>query len=115
VKSFARFALVTVAVVLAFAFGLALVMKDPLVARAVWVSAAVAVAVQLAAFGLTRATQPANVIAGWGAGMIIRLAALAVYGLLGVKSLGLPMGPALLSLAAFFFVTTLIEPVFLKP
>lgn len=114
-KSFARFALATVVVVLALAFALTLVMKDPAVAHAMWMSAAVAVAVQLAAFGLTRATQPANVIAGWGAGMIIRLAALAVYGLLGVKALGLPMGPALLSLAAFFFVTTLIEPVFLKP
>jgi hypothetical protein len=64
---------------------------------------------------LTRVTQPANVIAGWGAGMIIRVAALTVYALLVVKSLGLPMGPALLSLATFLFVTTLIEPVFLKP
>ena len=114
-KRFATFALVTSVVVVAFALGLTFVMKDPEVGRAVWMSAVVAVAVQLAAFGLTRATQPANVIAGWGAGMIIRLAALAVYGLLVVKALGLPMGPALLSLAAFFFVTTLIEPVFLKP
>jgi hypothetical protein len=115
VRRFAKFAGVTVAVVLVLAFGLTLVMKDAQVARAVWMSAAFAVAVQLAAFGLTRATQPANVIAGWGAGMIIRVAALAVYALFVVKSLGLPMGPALLSLAAFFFVTTLIEPVFLKP
>jgi hypothetical protein len=115
VKRFAAFAGVTAAVVLVLAFVLTLVMKDPRVARAVWMSAVVAVAVQLAAFGLTRATQPANVIAGWGAGMIIRLAALAVYGLLVVKVLDLPMGPALLSLAAFFFVTTLIEPAFLKP
>jgi hypothetical protein len=109
------FALVTALVVLAFAFALTLVMKDAEVGRAVWMSAGFAVAVQLAAFGLTRATQPANVMAGWGAGMIVRLASLAVYALLVVKSLGLVMGPALLSLAAFLFVTTLIEPVFLKP
>ncbi len=114
-KRFAKFAGVTAAVVLVLAWGAMLVMKDPEVRRAVWMSAAFAVAVQLAAFGLTRATQPANVIAGWGAGMIIRVAALTVYALLVVKSLSLPMGPALLSLAAFFFVTTLIEPVFLKP
>ncbi len=114
-KRFAQFAGVTAAVVLVLAWGATLVMKDPEVVRAVWISAAFAVAVQLAAFGLTRATQPANVIAGWGAGMIIRLAALAVYALPVVKSLGLPMGPALLSLATFLFVTTLIEPVFLKP
>jgi hypothetical protein len=109
------FATVTAAVVLALAWSLTRLMPDPAVSRSVWISAAVAVAVQLAAFGLTRATQAANVLAGWGAGMIIRVMALAVYALLAVKLLGLVMGPALLSLAGFFFVTTLIEPVFLKP
>jgi hypothetical protein len=115
VKRVAKFALVTGLVVAVLAFGLTRVMQDAAASRAVWVSAGVAVLVQLAAFGLTRATQPANVVAGWGAGMIIRVMALAAYALLVVNSLGLLMGPALLSLAAFFFVTTLIEPVFLKP
>jgi hypothetical protein len=115
VKRFAKFALVTGAVIAVLAFALTRVMRDPAAARAVWVSAGVAVLVQLAAFGLTRATQPANVVAGWGAGMIVRVMALAAYALLVVNSLGLSMGPALLSLAGFFFVTTLIEPVFLKP
>jgi hypothetical protein len=32
-----------------------------------------------------------------------------------VKALGLSMQPALLSMAGFFFVSTVIEPVFLKP
>ena len=114
-KRYAKFALATTAVVLVFAFLLTRVMGDPAAARAVWVSAGVAVLVQFAAFGLTRATQPANVVAGWGAGMIIRVMALAGYALLVVNSMELPMGPALLSLAGFFFVTTLIEPVFLKP
>lgn len=114
-KRFGMFAGVTAAVILALAWGLTLVMPDPAVVRSVWISAAFAVLVQLAAFGLTRATQPANVIAGWGAGMIVRVMALALYALLVVKALGLVMGPAMLSLAGFFFVTTLIEPVFLKP
>ena len=114
-RRFAKFAVVTAAVVLVLAWGLTLVMTDPAASRAVWVSAGVAVLVQFAAFGLTRATQPANVVAGWGAGMILRVMALAAYALLVVSSLGLLMGPALLSLAGFFFVTTLIEPVFLEP
>ena len=108
------FAGVTAAVVSALAWGTTfLVPADA--ARSVWTSAGIAVAVQLVAFALTRASQPANVMAGWGAGMIVRVLALAVYGLLVVKALGLVTVPALMSLAGFFFVTTLIEPVFLKP
>ena len=37
-----------------------------------------------------------------------------IYGFVGVKLLGLSITPALLSLAGFFFVTTLVEPVLLK-
>lgn len=114
-RRFAEFAGATAAVVLGLAWGVTLLLDGPGIARAVWVSAGFAVLVQLAAFGLTLATRPANVVAGWGAGMIIRLMALAVYGLLVVKAMGLEMEPALLSLAGFLFVTTLIEPVFLKP
>ncbi|MFI5310498.1 MAG: hypothetical protein ACHQQ3_04660 [Gemmatimonadales bacterium] len=114
-RPFGRFALVTAVVVAGLAWGVGALLRDPAAVRSVWVSAGVAVAVQLAAFGLTLATRPANVVAGWGAGMIFRILALAVYGLLVVKALGLVMEPALLSLAGFFFVTTLLEPVFLKP
>lgn len=114
-KRYATFAGVTVVVVLVLAWGLTLLMPQPEMARSIWISAVFAVAVQLVAFALTRVTQPANVLAGWGAGLMIRLMALAVYALLVVKSLGLVMAPALLSLVGFFFVTTLLEPVFLKP
>ena len=59
--------------------------------------------------------QPVNVIAGWGLGMMLRLIALVAFGLFGVRAFGLSLEPALLSMAGFFFVSTLIEPVFLKP
>ena len=62
-----------------------------------------------------RMMQPVNVIAGWGMGMVIRLITLVLFGMFGVKALGLALQPALLSMAGFFFVSTLIEPVFLKP
>jgi hypothetical protein len=54
-------------------------------------------------------------IAGWGAGMLLRFLTLVLHALIGTRLMGFPPAPALLSLAAFFFVSTLIEPVFLKP
>jgi hypothetical protein len=37
-----------------------------------------------------------------------------LYALVFAKALGLPLSSALVSLAAFFFVSTLLEPVLLK-
>jgi hypothetical protein len=37
-----------------------------------------------------------------------------VYALLAVKVLGLPAVPALISLAVFLFLSTLLEPLFLR-
>jgi hypothetical protein len=44
----------------------------------------------------------------------MRFAVLGVYALVFVKALGLPSGAALISLAAFFFISTLIEPLLLQ-
>lgn len=85
------------------------------VARSVMVSAIVVVLVQAATFGIAWMMRPVNVIAGWGMGMVIRLITLVLFGVFGVKALGLELQPALLSMAGFFFISTLIEPVFLKP
>lgn len=114
-KRWSMFAGVTAGTVLGTAWGITRLVPRAAVTRAVWVSAGVALVVQLGAFTLARAAQPANVVAGWGAGMLLRMLALAIYGLLVVRALGLEMQPALLSLAGFFFITTVIEPVFLKP
>ena len=82
--------------------------------RAVWISAALAIVVQSLSFAMVKATAPANVFVGWGAGVALRLLALIGYAVLGVTFGGLPSGPALISLVVFFFVTTLVEPVMLK-
>jgi hypothetical protein len=58
---------------------------------------------------------PANIMAGWGAGLLLRFVTLVFHALIGTKLMAYPPAPALLSLAAFFFVSTLVEPVFLKP
>ena len=114
-KRFGGFITATICLCLAGAFAVGLAKPGNEVLRSVWTSAAIVVVVQAAAFSLVRMMGQPNVIAGWGLGMILRFVALIAYGLVGVKALGLSMQPALLSMAGFFFITTLIEPVFLKP
>ncbi len=81
--------------------------------RAIITSAGVAFVVQLFGFGMVLLLAPAHVFAGWGAGLLVRVITFALHGFLGVRILGLPADASLLSLAAFFFVTTLIEPLFI--
>ncbi len=82
--------------------------------HALIVSAVMGYAVQLIAFAIARAWTVTNVVAGWGMGMLIRFIVLAIYAFLSSRVLGLPVAAALVSLAAFFFVSTLLEPVLLK-
>jgi hypothetical protein len=115
VKHFAGFIAATIAVVCVGAWIIARAMPGQDVARSVWASAIVVMIVQAAAFSIAWMMRPVNVIAGWGMGMLLRLFALVLFGMFGVKALGLSLQPALLSMAGFFFISTLIEPVFLKP
>jgi hypothetical protein len=114
-KKFGGFIAATIAVACVGAWLITLAVPGEDVSRAVWASAVTVVIVQGLAFGLVRIMQPTNVMAGWGLGMMLRVIALVAFGLFGVKALGLSMQPALLSMAGFFFVSTVIEPVFLKP
>ncbi len=88
---------------------------EPDAQRAIWFSAGIALGIQVIGFLFVRVLVPVHVIAGWGAGMLLRFVTLVLHALLGTRLMGFPPAPALLSLAAFFFVSTLIEPVFLKP
>ncbi len=88
---------------------LRLVFRGPGAAPAIATSAAVAVVVQLLSFIGARAAPPRQVLAVWIAGAFVRLVTLVVYALGVVRFLGFPPAPALLSLATFFFVTTLAE------
>ena len=78
------------------------------------VSGVVAVAVQLLGFAVLRMTARQNRIAAWGLGALLRFLVLGVYALVLVKALGLAGEPALVSLAAFFFLSTLVEPLLLN-
>ncbi|MDQ2767977.1 MAG: hypothetical protein M3Y30_12575, partial [Gemmatimonadota bacterium] len=82
--------------------------------HAIVVSAGIAYVAQLLSFVIVRAWAATNVVAGWGLGMLLRFVVLALYALVFAKALGLPLTSALVSLAVFFFVSTLLEPVLLK-
>jgi hypothetical protein len=82
--------------------------------RAIAISALVALMVQMLTFSVARGIGPQHVIAGWGLGAALRLVVLTVFALLVVDRVGLPLPSAIISLAVFLFVTTVIEPLFLS-
>ncbi|HEV2179087.1 MAG TPA: hypothetical protein VGR59_02145 [Gemmatimonadaceae bacterium] len=115
-KRVMRFVAACAVLIVLAAFLLGLLFRLPGDAHSIRVSAVIAFAVQVFAFAvvLVVAGSGTNVFPAWGLGMLLRLAALAVMGFWLVKMLGLRAEPALISLATFFFVTTLVEPLLLK-
>jgi hypothetical protein len=112
-RAFALYAAATViAVALMGAIGWGFL--SPAAREVLLVSAALAVAVQLVAFGVARRFVRKNVMLGWGLGSLLRLVVLVVYAILVAKAGRAPVAPALLSFVTFLFVTTVFEPVFLK-
>jgi len=92
-----------------------LLFTETAVRRALTITAALAFTVQLVAFSIARVmARRKNVIAGWGIGVALRFGVLAIFALVAVPRLNLPLSASLLGLAMFLFVTTLIEPLFLK-
>ena len=112
-KALGLYALATIVTValIAWLFGLHYV--APAERDAIRMSAAIAVVVQLCAFAIARAMGKRNVIAGWGIGAVLCLAALVLFGF-AARGMGLPQEAALVSLATFLFVTELIEPPLLR-
>ena len=114
-KKMASYAVVSALAIALFGWVLRYAFPTAADAHAIVVSAVVAYVVQLVSFAIARGWAATNVIAGWGLGMLIRFFVLAIYTLIAVNVLGLALTPALVSLAAFFFVSTLAAPVLLKP
>lgn len=109
------FAALTVTVVVLLAWVGTRFATDPAAQQAIWLSAGIAIGIQLVGFVFATVLAPAHMMAGWGAAILLRFVALAFHALLGTKLMGLPAAPSLLSLAGFLFVTTLYEPLFLAP
>jgi hypothetical protein len=113
-RRWALYALVAAAQIGAAGWLLSLGFPGPHDAEAIKLSAFVAIVVQLVAFAVTSMLAQRHVIAAWGVGSLLRFLTLIVYALLAVKVLGVPAVAALVSLAAFLFLSTLIEPLFLR-
>lgn len=82
--------------------------------RSIMISAVLAFVVQLAAFAAVALASSTNIMAGWGIGVLVRLLVLVAYALLVIQAIGLAPVAALISLAAFFFLCTLVEPLVLR-
>jgi hypothetical protein len=92
----------------------ALAYRDDAGRRAIVASAVLAWLAQAMAFTIVWRLRAWNVMAAWTLGMLLRLVVLLLYGLAGVRALSLPAEAALVSMAVFFFLSTLIEPWFLR-
>jgi hypothetical protein len=113
-KQGAAFVLVSGLLIAVAGLAVSLVFDGEAERRAIAISAAVAVGVQVVAYAVARSMARRNVIAGWGMGAVLRFVALAIFALVVVQRLGLPSSAATISLALFLFVSTLVEPFFLK-
>ena len=111
---FAGFALASLSLIGIAAAGLAFVFSGPGDGKAILISAALAWLTQVAAFPAIRKLTAVNLMTGWGLGSLVRLGTLLVYALVGAFALQLPMTAALVSLALFYFVSMVIEPLFLR-
>ena len=110
----ARYAAATVGIVVVVGVGLSLVFRGRGDAAAIAVSGVIAVIVQLTAFVLSRTAGQGNLMARMGTGALLRLLTLIAYALVVAKVLTLPLAAALVSLALFYFLSTLIEPLLIK-
>lgn len=111
---FPGFAASSIALIAVAAFALTFVFKQPGDARAIWISAAVAALSQIAAFPAVRKLTAQNLMVGWGMGSLVRFGTLGVYALVAALALHLNMTAALVSLALFYFLSMVIEPLFLR-
>jgi hypothetical protein len=93
---------------------LAAVFRGPGDLQAIGISGVVALVVQSAAFSLSRMVGAGNIAARLGMGALFRFMALAIYAALVMFAFKLPATAALISLATFFFVSTLVEPLLIK-
>lgn len=114
-RAFALFALASAALIALAGWALGRIFVAPDEPRAIWTAAAIAFVVQLVGFAIARrAARGGNAIAGWGIGILLRVVALAIVALVVGPALALPSSAVLIALVTFFFLSTLVEPLFLS-
>jgi hypothetical protein len=110
IRAVGLYLLVAVMVTLAAGWVLLLIYPGAAAQKAIITSALIALVIQLVAFILLQLFKGKNVMAGWGLGALLRFGGLGIYAVFAIKALGLDMNAALVSLAAFLFLSMLIEP-----
>jgi len=113
-RAIALFGAAQVVAVLLVGWVLTLVFRAPGDASAIMAAGWVALGVQLLTFAIVRLVGREQVIAAWGLGVLVRFAVVALWALVLVPALGLAATPALIGLVSFFFVSTVVEPIFLN-
>lgn len=111
----ARQALLLVGIVLVAGALLQFVFRGPGDRTAIWTSGVVAIVLQMIAFSLGRVVGGAGSLAArMGIGALVRFLGLLIYALLVIFVFKTPAMAALISLAVFFFLSTVIEPLLIK-
>ena len=113
-KNTLAFAALAAAVLALGTWLLGMVFNAPGERQAVMLSAAVALVVQLVTFAALHLGGRERIMTMWGVGMLLRMATLTVFAFVVVSALGLPPVAALVSLATFLFVSSLLEPLLLN-
>lgn len=113
-KALARYGLLVVAVAGLGGALLSLAFRGPGDRPAVWISAAVAVLLQLVAFAVAQTASRAGLVARMGAGMLVRFLGLVGYALLVALALKVPPVAALISLVALLVASSLLEPLLIR-
>jgi hypothetical protein len=113
-KRVAIYAVISAALIAVAAWILTLVYSGADAQRAIMVSAVTALSVQVLAFALLRLWTGPAVMMAWGIGALARFLVIVVYALVVLRAAVLPLEPALVSLASFFVICTLIEPFMLE-
>jgi hypothetical protein len=117
-RSLGLFAAISLAIIFPAWVVLRLVFTSDAQHQALLLSAGLAFAVQVGAFALLKAGAEAKALPGeliirWGMGAVIRLVALVMFAV-AANALRLPLDAALVSLATYFFLTMMAEPLLLN-
>ncbi len=114
-KEWATYAAASLATIAAIGVLLGLTaFRTPADHRALLIAGSVAWGVQLLTFAVVRFAGRRQVMKAWAAGVTLRFATLALFAFVALRVLALPATPALIGLAAFLFVSTLLETRFLS-
>lgn len=114
VRAVALFGAAQVVMLLVVGWLLTLYFGAPGDSAALMAAGWLALGVQMLTFAIMRLVGREQVMVAWGLGVLVRFAVVALWALVLVPALGLAATPALIGLVSFFFVSTVVEPIFLN-